>query len=355
MIGANTEFDAIVERCRLALRLNYVHGIEYKAMPLFDAELSLIRKRGFENSLVQFVECGDRLRQNGVRFHLIGSGGSSVIFFLLGMSEVDPIRHRTHFQRFWQTACGEPPIPQFVVLSRGHANWDQPSFPKCVSVHPMTALEAIPAQLEQRLTKVSITKSDGATLLSLHAGDTDGVFQLESDHVRWLLTQIRPTRIKGLAMLTALAQLSHSHPEVVAECLQYLQARSVWSRASDGKADSEVLGPPLLFQETIMSLLRRQTTLRWEETYRFVQEAAKDRMTEQHELWKPALEGLERHRGTNGEVQLQKLIAASRWAVCRAHHLANAITSYKAAYFRAHHREEFEQARRQMISAVEGV
>ena len=350
MVGTNAEFDAILQRCRLALRLKYVHGIEYQAEPLFEAEISLIRKRGFEDSLVQFVERGDRLRQSGERFHLIGSGGSSVIFFLLGMSEVDPVRHRTHFQRFWQTASGEPPILQFVVLSRSHADWDQTPTPKGVSVHSMTALEAIPAQLERRLTGVSVTKSDEATLLSLHTGDTDGLFQLESEQARWLLTQVRPTRIKGLAMVTALAQIGHSHPEVVAECLQCLQTRSGLRQAPSGRVDR---GLPLLFQETIMSLLHRHVGLPWEETYRFVLEAAKDRMTDQHDLWKPVLEGLERHHRTDGEVLLRKLIAASHWAVCRAHHLANAITSYKAAFFRTHHREDFEKARHQMISAVE--
>ena len=353
MVGTNAEFDAILERCRLALQLKYVHGIEYQAMPLFEAEISLIRKRGCEDSLVQFVECGDRLRQNGVRFHLIGSGGSSVILFLLGMSEVDPVRHRTHFERFWQTASGEPPILQIVVLPRSHVDWTQIPCPKGVSVHPMTALEAIPSKLERRLTEVSVTKSDEATLVSLHSGDTDGVFQMESEQVRWLLTQVRPTRIKGLAMVTALAQIGHSHPEVVAECLQCLQARSATRKASGRGVDPEVWGLPFLFQENIMRLLRRQTGLPWEETYRFVLEAAKDRMTDQHDLWKPVHEGLERHHRTDGEVQLRKLIAASHWAVCRAHHLANAITSYKAAFFRTHHREDFEQARHQMASAVE--
>lgn len=353
MVGTDAEFDAILERCRLALRLKYVHGIEYQAKPLFEAEISLIRKRGFEDSLVEFVECGDRLRQDGVRFHLIGSGGSSVIFFLLGMSEVDPVRHRTHFERFWQTASGEPPILQIVVLPRSDVDWDQTPYPKGVSVHPMTELEAIPVQLEGRLTEVSVTKSDEATLFSLHTGDTDGLFQLESEQVRWLLTQIRPTRIKGLAMVTALAQIGHSHPEVVAECLQCLQTRSALRQVPSGRGDPEVWGLPLLFQETIMSLLRRQTGLTWEEAYRFVLSAAKDRMTDRHDLWKPVLEGLERHHRTNGEVLLRKLIAASHWAVCRAHHLANAITSYKAAFFRTHHREDFEQTRHQMISAVE--
>ena len=154
-------------------------------------------------------------------------------------------------------------------------------------------------------------------------------------------------------MVTALAQIGHSHPEVVAECLQCLQARSARRQAAGGGVDPEVWGLPFLFQENIMRLLRRQTGLSWEETYRFVLEAAKDRMTDQHDLWMPVLEGLERHHRTSGEVQLRKLITASHWAVCRAHHLANAITTYKAAFFRTHHREDFEQARHQMISAME--
>lgn len=64
-----------------------------RSEPLFDAEVALIRSSNFEATLVQMVEYGDQLRERNVNFHVIGSGGSSVILYVLGMSEVNPVLH----------------------------------------------------------------------------------------------------------------------------------------------------------------------------------------------------------------------------------------------------------------------
>ena len=356
MIETSKAFESIIERCRLALRLKYLPATVYQAEPLFEAEIRLIRKLGFENDLVQTVEFGDQLRQQKIAFHLVGSGGSSIVFFLLGISEVDPVPHHTYFQRFWLTSSGEPPMVMFVFMSPDQLDGTQISRPIGVSVHVMTGLEAIPARLEQQIANVCISRMDHATITLLQAGDSDGVYQLRSDRARWLLEQVRPTNIKELAWVTALEQIGYSHPDLVTEYLEDHQARSAFRQETGRGLQREgVWRRPILFQESIMSLLRRHAELPWDQTYRFVQSASKGRMTDQHELWKPVLEGLEQRHGANGEVLLRSLIAASRWAVCRAHHVANAITSYKAAYFRTHFREAFERTRQQMISVEQGM
>ena len=109
------------------------------------------------------------------------------------------------------------------------------------------------------------------------------------------------------------------------------------------------------FPEPESRLLQQHAKLPWDQTYRFVQSASKGRMTDQHELWKLVLEGLEQRHGANGDALFDRLVAASRWAVCRAHHVANSITSYKAAYFRTHYREDFERTRQQLMSVEQGV
>lgn len=350
-----TAFERILERCRLAIRLKHLHGTRFRAEPLFKAEVQQIRRLSFENALVQIVEFGDQLRRGTLAFHLAGSGGSSMVLFLLGFSEVDPVRHHTYFQRLWLTASGEPPILQFVTMPSRQGDWDEIRRPSCVTVHPMTSLEAIPTQLERQLTGVCLQKSDNSTFSSLRAGDTDGIFQLESEHVRGLLTQIRPNRIQTLAYVTALQQVSHTHPEAVTEFLETVQLRSAFEPENQLQLHSNAIGNlPIIYQETIMSLLRSHAGLPWHETYRFVRTAANGRMTDQHELWNPVLEGLERRHRANGDVLFQKLVGACRWAVCRAHHVANAITSYKAAYFRTHYREAFERAKQLMVHVNQG-
>lgn len=355
-MGAKSRaFDAVIERCWLALRLKYPRGTRSQAELLFETEIRLIQKLGFEEVLAQIVELGDQLRRGKVALHLVGSGGSSMILFLLGFSEVDPIRHGTHLQRFWLTANAEPPIVQFVAMPTTTRGWDHILRPAFVTVHPMTGLEAIPAQLERRLTKVCLQKSDNSTFASLQAGDTDGIFQLESEHIRGLLCQIRPNCVQTLACATALDQVSHTHPEMVAEFLEQFEFGSTFELEIRRQPDFNSIGElPIIYQETIMSLLRSHAGLPWHETYRFVRTAAKGRMTDHHELWNPVLEGLERRHGANGNMLFHKLVAACRWAVCRAHHVANAITSYKAAYFRTHHQKAFERTKQHMMHVNAG-
>ena len=336
-------FNAIIERCRLSLRINYLNGSRFQAEPLFEAEVRLIQKLGFEDTLAEIAEYGDQLYQRKLAFHLIGVGGSSVIFYLLGFSEVDPVRYDTYFQRLWLTSSREPPRVLFVVMP----SEDMPRQPR-VSAHPMTAQEAIPELLHMRFPNTSVLMTEHAVLNTIQGGDTHGIFQLESEPIRSLLSQVGPTRIRDLGTVTALEQIRITHPEVVSEYLKrHLEKKS--KRLQRPVVEAE-LTPllPLLFQETIMKLLHRHAGLPWEETYRFVQAAAKGRMTDQHELWNPVLEGLEQHHGANGELLFERLVAGSRWAVCRAHHIANAITSYRAAYYRTIHRQAFEDALQQV-------
>ncbi len=343
MESSEKTFNTIVERCRLSLGIKYEKESKYRAEPLFEAEVRLIRKLGFQESLVRIVEYGDQLRQQKATFHLIGAAGSSVIFFLLGFSEVDPVRYDTHFQRLWLTSSREPPTIQFVVMPSDHGAWDAPQHPN-VSLHAMTALEAVPELLRMRFPKTPVKMNEKAVFETIREGDTDGVFQFESATVRSLLSQLCPSRIKDLGSVTALDQIGNSHPDVVSEYLKrHLAKESKRIRRPIVETEMTPL-LPLLSQETIMKFLHRHAGLPWEATYRFVLAAAKARMTDQHELWNPVLKGLEHRHGLNGELLFKRLIAASRWAVCRAHHVANVITSYRAAYYRTFHRQAFEDA-----------
>lgn len=328
--------------------MNYPSGSIHQAEPIFEAEVQLIRQLGLEDTLAQIVEFGDHLHRRKVAFHLIGAGGSSIIFYLLGFSPVDPIRYGTYFQRFWLTASCEPPKTLFIVMPSDDMPCIVPPHPPLISAHPMTAKEGIPELFQARYPCKFDMKSRKAVFQTIQGGDTNGIFQLESESVRSLMAQIGPSRICDLGITTALELIGFTHPEVVTEYLQQRLARRD-NRLQRPVTEKE-LTPflPLLFQETIMKLLHRHGGLDWEETYSFVQAAAKGRMTDQHRLWKPAREGMEKHHGATGEMLLEKLIAASRWAVCKAHHVANAITSYRAAYYRTFHLQQFEDTLQQM-------
>jgi DNA polymerase-3 subunit alpha len=274
---------------------------------------------------------------------MIGAAGSSIIFYLLGFSKVDPVRYRTFFQRFWNNK-GEPPTVLFVAMPPDQRAWGDVPSPSRISVHPMTALEAVPELIRRRLSKAPVKESEKAVFEAIQRGETDGVFQLGSESIKPFLSELCPSTTKELATATALELISLSHPVEAAECLQGLVARRASSSPSPTTADDLVSKRPFVFQEDIMSVLHRQGGLPWRQTYRFIQAAAKSRMTDEHDLWKPTLERLHARYRENADAVFGKLIAASGWAPCRAHHAANSITSYRAAYYRTFHRREFEDA-----------
>ncbi|MDO8943171.1 MAG: hypothetical protein Q7U75_08290, partial [Desulfobacterales bacterium] len=243
MAVSHKTFNAIVERCRLALRLKYEHGNESQARPLLDAELRLIQQRGFQEALREIVGFADQLHRQTAAFHVIGAGGSSVILYLLGFSEVDPVRYRTHFQRLWCTTNGEPPTVQFVVLPADGKPWNDIPRPPCVTAHSMTALEAIPELVCRQLPDVPVRMTEKEVFAAIQSGETDGIFQLETEPVRSRLSKMRPSSIQDLATLTAVEQIRLGHPEI----------------AETFNVGHEQESPlPIVFQETIMERFHRQ-------------------------------------------------------------------------------------------------
>lgn len=347
-----TTYRQIIERCEEALETKYHPGRRCQARPYFEAERKLVEEHGFEPALVQAAEFAEHLNQTGRKAHLIGSGCSSVATYLLGLSEVDPIRYRTHISRFWLTSDGRPPVFQFTVVP---VDGDEPvTTPEGITAHPMTGLEQVPALLERILPPVDINRADRATFDAINSGDTDSLFQLDAEPIRNLITRLRPTRIKNLAAITALNVIGCSRPEVVEAFLEQSEAPI----RPDERRNAERLpvraSQPIVFQETILTLLRSETGLSWDDSLRYLRTAAKGSMNDAHPLWSQAVEGiLARYTTDRGAAQslLERLATASEWAACRAHHAAHAITSYKAAYYRTHHRAEFVAAVKRVRSS----
>lgn len=343
MIATTRAFNAILTRCRLSLGINYPGSRRCRAEPIFEAEVRLIRELQHEEFLVGAVEYGDELRSRKAAFHMIGAAGSSLIFYLLGFSKVDPVRYGTFFQRLWTNKV-RPPTLLFVLLPLDRQIWNDLPSPPQITVHPMTALEAVPELIRRRLPNTSLRESEIPVFEAIQRGDTEGVFQLESESIRPFLSQVGASTTKGLATVTALEQISHSRPAEALMWLQGLVAKKAHESPRPKTKGESLLGRPFLFQEGIMSLLHRQAGLPWGQTYRFIKAAANSRMTDEHDLWKPTLAGLLARYSDNAEAVFRNVIAASGWAPCRAHHSANSITSYRAAYYRTFHRREFEDA-----------
>ncbi|MFN2613465.1 MAG: DNA polymerase III subunit alpha [Actinomycetota bacterium] len=77
-------------------------GMRYegKTKRIIDAELSMCTKLGFAGYFLTVADIVARIKQMGIRVACRGSAAGSLICFLTGTSEVDPIEHDLVFERF---------------------------------------------------------------------------------------------------------------------------------------------------------------------------------------------------------------------------------------------------------------
>lgn len=343
-------YESVVEDCRNGLCSRYDSGRRVQAESLFAAEKRLIEEVGFQKFLVEATTFA-QTREQSVR--LIGAGCSSMAAYLLGFSEVDPVRYRTHPQRFWTTGDDHPPSFSFVVS--GPVATHRSIGDSGIRVDAMIPSERILCLLREQVPS-DMRMDDATTFAAICAGDTERVFQLEDSATQDLVERIKPRRIKDLALISALRVIDCTHPEVVDEFFDRHAEHSLGKQDQQPRRDRAEQEKVVLFQESLMSKLRHESKLEWGDTYRFVLAAAKRVLNQDHPLWNRVLEGL---IGTgndcaSAEVLISRLSKASSWAVCLAHHVSDAIVSYRAAFYRTHNRAEFEKAVEQVADDIEG-
>ena len=324
--------DEIIQRCCSSIQRRYSIVDQPNALRRLKREFDFVRERGFISRLQEALNLAESLTESHTVFRLIGSGCTSYVNFLLGLSEVNPVQFRLPWQRFWGTSDGEAPTYQLVAdLADDESARRIPG----LTVHRMTVLETVP----YRLRAFEIPDFDKATFDRISAGDTAGVFQFENDAVRKLAVQLQPTTVRELATVTALALRECSDPEVAAEFMSKQNRKYI-----GGKTDASLNSAPILFQEELIAVLRRRTGLDPFQAYEFIRESMKNGgLDVDHPLYEKALHGAKAKEGkaTKAQQVIQTVARDSKSADCLAHHVANAITSYRSAYLKTHYSESF--------------
>ncbi|WP_254511381.1 hypothetical protein [Anatilimnocola floriformis] len=322
-----TEFDLFADRCRDAIPAKYPGGEKNQASPLLESELTYISQRGWHHAVVAVEELTKSLRGRGNPSRLIGSGCSSVINYLLSLSDVNPVKYRVHWQRFWVTASQQVPTFQLSTAGSEHAGSDVPVH---VHLHTMTQVEAAAWKYHARFLASHYRDHD--VYRSFCGKTTDAIFGFESEDSREIARQIQPQRLRDLATITALTEISTTHQDIVDGYLQ----NSTRRREVESTRRRLLPRGPILFQEQVMSALRKNSGILWEDTYRFVQTAARgntDSVIRQATINAMSVRGFSETKALEVTEELE---AASSYSVCFAHHLANAITSYRSAYLDLH-------------------
>ena len=93
--------DALLRaRCEGAIGDRYGSGPKAVVWKRLDDELELIRGLGYASYFLTVGDVTDLIREMGVRCAARGSGAGSIVNYLLGVSGVDPVRHRLLMERF---------------------------------------------------------------------------------------------------------------------------------------------------------------------------------------------------------------------------------------------------------------
>jgi error-prone DNA polymerase len=109
VMTGRTPQTALEKLARDALAVKFPEGAPSIYAELLDKELRLVGKMGYApyfltvNSIVQFA------RAQGILCQGRGSAANSLICYLLGVTSIDPVKHKLLFERFISGARGEPP------------------------------------------------------------------------------------------------------------------------------------------------------------------------------------------------------------------------------------------------------
>jgi error-prone DNA polymerase len=104
--------DVLTQRCRAAVGGRYPGASEAHLGVVhdrLDAELAVVAALGYPTYFLTVAEVTDLIRARGVRVAARGSGAGSLVNHLLGISGVDPIRHRLLMERFCSPLRAELP------------------------------------------------------------------------------------------------------------------------------------------------------------------------------------------------------------------------------------------------------
>ena len=104
--------DVLTRRVRAAVGTRYPGATDAELTVVhdrLDAELAVIASLGYPTYFLTVAEVTDLIRAMGVRVAARGSGAGSLVNHLLGISGVDPIRHRLLMERFCSPLRAELP------------------------------------------------------------------------------------------------------------------------------------------------------------------------------------------------------------------------------------------------------
>lgn len=95
--------------CELGLPNRWPEGASSHVHEVLGKELALIEELGYESYFLTVHDIVDFARKQGILCQGRGSAANSVVCYVLGITELDPMKHRLLFERFLSRERNEPP------------------------------------------------------------------------------------------------------------------------------------------------------------------------------------------------------------------------------------------------------
>jgi DNA polymerase III alpha subunit len=349
------------ENCGLFTQ--YDQADQGRAIHRITHEEEILRQFGEAADFLAVAELARFAHEEGIPFRLTASGCSSILSYLLGFSDVDPLRHQLFFERF-RDAKGRwaPPFlirvdsPNYErICHLAKLGYGEEIVERAIHFLPAGRLGRIPLLASQWMRdergvtwqRDATATADETTFRLIRRGDTGGLSLAHLHGLRELLRRLQPGSIEDLTTALALFVLSVHHEDLTGE---YLARGDDSSLLREGNpAILEALGQTrglILYQEQIMMLLDSLAGIAPADGYEFVKAANKRNAAAVAEYGARFLDGAT-GRGIKPEATarvFREMSRAARYALCKANWVARAIAVYQAAYFKAHHRRQFEKA-----------
>ncbi len=192
---------------------------------------------------------------------------------------------------------------------------------------------------------------DKAVYEMISAGETDGIFQLESDGMRSLMTKLRPENLGDI-----MVGISLFRPGPMAKIPDYIEGKNFPEKVHYDHPMLEGLLQDtygcMVYQEQVMEIVRDMagySLARSDEVRRAMAKKKKEVMERERKIFIYGGDGIEGavHRGVPEAVAqrvFDQMMDFAQYAFNKSHACAYAVVAYQTAYLKCHYKEEFMTA-----------
>lgn len=366
---AETDLERLRRLCLARVCDRYEQTRLLQATARLDHELAILDRLGCVDEFLAVGELTKFAQEEGIPLRLTGSGCSSIIPYLVGLSDVDPIRHRLFFERFRDPdGRWAPPFAIRVEEKRldrisrvASLGYGKDFIEGTVTFMPATTPERAPwlvVDLLQRKYGCTvdlgrIPLDDDQAFRLIQRGDTEGLGVFHSDGLRSLLPRLCPASIEELSATATVYTLAIKRGDLLEQYLQQGDEREF--PGSENADILELLAKTrglILYQEQVMMLLNRVGGICPADGFDFIKAVFKRKAARvakyRREFLRNAV-GDKTDEETPGRL-FDWITEAAGYAscLCKANYVSEAMMIYQAAYLKAHHRSEFDRVLRRI-------